>query len=794
MALRLHSVVRDLARARGFSALVVLTLALGIGATTAMFTVVDTVLLRRLPYPGIERFAEIQASQPGPIQSSGVPGTAMPALRKELGDIAAIEGFRMGSATITGGREPEIVGSPSITPNLLSLAGATPHLGRLFTDGDLSSISRNVIISHRLWTTNFGAAADIIGRAIDVDDEPHTVIGVMSPRVRYPEANAAIWRPLNLDTVGQSRQRVQLVTVRFPGVSADQFAARLRGIEATLKEARILLDAQTLQTVALLQERFARQDSRGLWLMFGAVTLVLLVACVNVSNLLLARASRQHGELALRSALGASRRRLLASALAEALFLATVGGVVGVGVALALLSVLLQILPPQLTYLTATAPQIDLRILLFALFVCLVTCFLAGLAPAIRASKTDPLDAIKQQAQAVIGTRDDWWQSVLMAGQLSLVLVLLAGAGVLLRSFVTLSNVDPGFDPDGLAMVNVEMTTRNYNTGGAALVFVEDLERRLEASGMEVTIAAGAPMFGVGVYGNIQPEADGGLDRDFTGQIMPRMEVGPDYFETVRIPIVAGRSFSLADGPDVLVINDKLASYYWGEASPIGRRFRLDAKEPWLTVVGVVGDVKQVSLTDPMSHGMEVYSPHRRNRGGGFYSILARSNRNPDVTIASVRQSIWSMDPRIPIDAMPMTTRIGESLYRQRFFVRLSSAFTVIAALLAIIGVYGTTAYWVARRRRELAIRIAVGASPRTIVAAVIARGIRLAAVGSAVGLALAFAGARLVQSLLFQTDARDPATLATVTALLFAAAIFACAIPALRAARVDPLTTLRAE
>jgi ABC-type antimicrobial peptide transport system permease subunit len=195
-----------------------------------------------------------------------------------------------------------------------------------------------------------------------------------------------------------------------------------------------------------------------------------------------------------------------------------------------------------------------------------------------------------------------------------------------------------------------------------------------------------------------------------------------------------------------------------------------------------------------MSHGMEVYFPHRRNRGGGFYSILARSNRDPDVTIASVRQSIWSMDPRIPIDAMPMTTRIGESLYRQRFFVRLSSAFTVIAALLAIIGVYGTTAYWVARRRRELAIRIAVGASPRTIVAAVIARGIRLAAVGGAVGLAIAWAGARLIQSLLFKTDARDPATLAMVTLLLFAAAIVACAIPALRAARVDPITTLRAE
>ena len=787
--------VRNLRRAPAFTGLVIGTLALGIGATTAMFSVVDASLIRRPPYPGIERFAEVRAAQPGPFRMTGIPGVAMPALRQGLTGVAAVEGYQMGAATITGGREPDLVGVPSITPNLLSFIGATAHLGRLFNESDTDPAVRSVIISHRLWSTNFGAASDILGRTVEVDDVPHTIVGVMSQRIRYPEANAAIWKPLNLDKASQSRQRVQTVTIRLPGVSEDEFKARLRSIQGSLREAKLLTDEQTLESDVLTQERFSRADSRGLWLMFGAVSMVLLVACVNVSNLFLARASRAHGEIALRTALGASRRQLIGASLAEAVMLALTGGIAGIGVAYLLLAVLLRILPPQLTYLAATISQIDLRVLLFAMTISLVTAVFSGLVPAFRSSKADPIDAIKQHSASVIGARNEWWQASLLAAQLSLVLVLLTGAGLLWRSFMTLTSVDPGFKSEGLTLVNANITSNRYSGTNAGGLLMQQLEARLESSGqMAVTIATGAPVFGFGVYGNIKPEADGGLARDFSGQILPRIEVAPDYFQTVGIPIEQGRTFTSADGEDAVVINNKMASYFWGDASPLGRRFRTDVKDPWRTVIGVVGDVRQMGLNDPLSHGMEIYFSNRDRIGAGG-AILVRSDRPSAEVIQAVKQTLWSMDPRIPItDAMSMDDRIGESLYRQRFFLRLSTAFTAIATLLAMVGVYGTAACWVARRKRELAIRIAVGATPGHILRSVILRSVRVAITGGVIGLAIALAGARVMSAMLFATDPRDPGTLAAVSILLIVFAALACAMPAVAAARVDPMTTLRAE
>ena len=796
MAKAFGAALRNLGRAPAFTGLVVVTLALGIGATTAMFTVVDAVLLRPLPYPGIERFAELYTSQPDRDRIPGVVGTALPRLRQELADVAAVEGYQMGSATITGGREPDLVGAPRITPQLLSLVGATPHLGRLFNADDLQAAVPSVIISHKLWSSTFGSASDIVGRQIQIDDIPHTVIGVMSRRVRYPEANADIWRPLDLAAAGKSRQRVMTITVRFPTVTAEQFTARLGAVVPALREAQVLPQNQTLHTGLLLQERFGRSDSRGFWMMFGAVTLVLLVACVNVSNLLLARASRQHAETALRSALGASRARLVGASLAEALLLSAISGVVGVVLAQVLLTLLLRILPPQLTYLTASASEIDARVVAFAVFLSLLTCLLSGLLPALRTSKADPMDAIKQHASTVAGRRDDWWQSILLSGQLSIVLVLLAGAGLLLRSFLALSNVNPGFDVRGLSTVDVLVNNQHYPDPVSTYGMLRDLEQRLEATGtMRVTIAGGAPVLQPAIFFNVKPEAEGGIDRDFTGMIMPRNEVGADYFATLGIAVLAGREFTSSDGDDVAIVNDKLAAHYWGEQSPIGRRFRIGAKETWRTVVGVVGDVKQMALNDPMAHGMEIYFPHAARQAGGFFSIIARSDRDPLAAIALIKQTLWSIDGRIPVmDAMPMTDRFGESLYRQRFFVRLSGAFTLIATALAMIGIYGTTTYWVVRRRRELAIRLAIGASPRTVMTAVVMRALRLAVIGGAVGVLIALSGARVIRSMLFTIEARDPVTLAIVGVLLLVVALISCSVPAVKAARVDPMTTLRAE
>lgn len=785
---------RSLRRTPAFTALVVLTLALGIGATTAMFSVVDAVLLRPLPYPNIERFAEIWTHLPSGSSFPGVAEAAMPRLRDALADIAEVEGYQMGSATITGGREPDIIGAPAISPRLLSLVGAIPLRGRLFTDDDIHGTPRRVIISYRLWMSLFGGADDIVGREVEIDDQPHLVVGVMSPRTRYPGANAGIWRPLDL-TTARTRRRVQAVSLLQVGISKDEFAARLQTASGLLVETGLLAEGQVLKPDLLLQERFGRSDHRAFWLMFGAVTLVLLVACANVSNLLLARASNQSGEFALRSALGAGRTRLMAASFAECAILAVAGGVVGVAVARVLLSLLLRILPPQLTYLSANASELDVRVLLFAAALSALTCVLSGLLPIFRVSRADPLEALKQQSQTAVG-RDDVWQGLLITAQLSLVLVLFAGAGLLMRSFLRLTNVDTGFDSSNLVLLDVELPTRRYQQPGAALQLLEDVERRLESTGdLQITIAGGAPLTSPAISLNIRPEAESGNDVDFNGLIMPWIEVAPDYFQTLGIPIVLGRTFGPDEPQDVVVVNDKLARRYWGDASPLGKRFRMHDNQPWRTVVGVVGDVRQMGLNDPTGHGMELYLPHPRNRGGGGYSLLVRSSRDADTVINMVKQTVWSLDARLPFsDAMTMSDRIGESLFRQRFFLRVSMAFTLVATVLTMVGVYGAFAYWMSRRRRDVAIRIAIGASPNAVVRSVIGKGLRLATAGAVAGLVIALAGARVMESLLFEIDSRDPLTLAAVTVLLGMVSVVACVVPALKASRVDPMTTLRAE
>lgn len=784
---------RNLRRAPAFTALVVVTLALGIGAATAMFSVVDAVLLRPLPYPNGDRFLQIWMKVGGDT-FPGLPETAIAQFRSALSDIAEVEGYQMGASTITGGKEPEIVGAPGISPRMLALVGATPYLGRLFNDDDAFASPPVVIVSHRAWTTMFGSDPAIIGRQIEIDDRPHTVIGVMSPRVRFPEANAAIWRPINLSPSNPTRRRVMPIVVRHRDVTRDQLDARLAAVSSALVDAGLLPAGQSMFADILLQERAGRRSSSAFWVMFGAVVIVLLVACVNVSNLLLARAAHHHGEFAVRSALGASRVRLVAMSLAESVTLVIGGAILGVLFARILLAVLLQILPAQLTYLSASGSQLDLRVLTFAVLTSMTTCLIAGSLPMWRASRIDPLDAIKQNAPAVAG-RDQWWHGVLITAQLSLVLVLLAGAGLLMRSFIKLSNVDTGFRPEGLSVVTVELPARRYDEGGLALQLVEQIEQRLEAMGdMQVTIASGAPLTQpVMSSGNI-PDAEGGRRIAFSTEIMPWIVVKPDYFQTVGIPILAGHTFLPADGDDAIVINDRLARTFWGDASPLGKRFRLGEKHPWRTVVGVAGDVRQGGLDDPYRHGMEFYVPMNRKDGAGHFAILIRSSRDADTVTATAKQLLWSLDPKLPVDAVPMTQELAESLYRQRFFLRLSTAFTLIATSLAVVGVYGAFAYWVERRRRELALRMAVGASPRMLVASIVGKCLRLTAVGIGIGAAMAISGAKAIESMLFDVDARDPLTLVSVIIVLFGAATMASLVPALRASRIDPMTTLRAE
>ena len=795
MALRLHPVVNNLRRAPGFTALVVLTLALGIGATTAMFSVVDAVLIRPLPFPHADRINEIWTRQPTGSNSPGVVHSGVHYLREHLAGVADVEGYQMRGGTITGGSEPDVVGAPLISPRLLALVGAVPHLGRLFTNDDLTSGTRVAIISHRYWVTQFGSDPGIVGRRIEIDDQAHTIVGVMSPRVRYPEANAAVWRPLDLMTPTTNRgARVMIVTVRHPGVAADQLDARLAVAADALMDIKMLPQGARLEAGELLQARFGRSDAKGFWLMFGAVNLVLLVACVNVSNLVLARARSRQSEFAVRCALGAGQGRLVRIALGECLVLAAASGVLGIAAAQMLLTLLLEILPPPLTYLAANTSELNGRVLAYVAAVSFASCVLSGLLPAIHAARVDPAVALRRDAPHVPG-HDDLWHGCLIVTQLALVLVLLAGAGVLTRSFIKLISVDPGFNPDGLLVLDLGLPISRYPTPDATQHLLAEVEQRLEnMDGAHVSWADGAPLTSPSISFNVTPEAEGAAPPDFMGMVLPFVEVAPDYFATLGIPILAGRTFAKDDPYDVAVVNDRLAARYWGSASPLGKRFRKDDSEPWKTVVGVVGDTRQMGLHDPTGHGMELYFPQHSKRVAGQYSLIIRTSGDARIAAAAAKQVVWSIDPRIPIDGGAMNDRIGESLYRQRFYLRLSATFAIIAVLLAMVGVYAAFAYWVAQRRRELAIRMAVGASARDVVVSVVARTVRLAAAGAVAGLVIAIAGGNAIRSILFATDARDPMTLSLATALLVAAALAASLGPAVRAGRVDPMSTLRAE
>jgi putative ABC transport system permease protein len=473
-----------------------------------------------------------------------------------------------------------------------------------------------------------------------------------------------------------------------------------------------------------------------------------------------------------------------------------VGCLLGLGLAQALLSLMVGTAPPQLRFLTNVSPELDWRALAFAAATASATCLVVGLLPAWRTSRVDAIDALKQRALGVIGSRDDWWQGALVASQLAFVLVLLAGSGLLLRSFTRLVQVDPGFEVERTAVVTLQLRAPRYGQPGQAVAFMRELERKVEATpGVVATISGGVPPTGGGFYFDVAPEAEGFAKVGAGDLEVPYQDVAPDYFETMGIVLGQGRTFERGDPNDVVIVNDVMARRLWSDASPIGRRFRVDADQPWWTVIGVAGDVKAMGPSDPMGEGMEFYRPLADTARGGFFAMVVRGPGDAERMLPALKQRVWELDPKQPIvDAETMATRIDEAVVRPQFFMRLALAFAVTATLLGAVGVYGVAAYWVSRRNRELAIRVALGASRAQVVNMVMTRSVRLAAAGCVAGLGLAFWGARAIESMLFQVDANDPVTLVTVTVMLGLLALIASTLPAVKASRVDPMSVLRAE
>jgi putative ABC transport system permease protein len=786
---------RNLRRAPAFTGLVVVTLALGIGATTAMFSVVDALLINPLPFSNADRMSEAGAVS-GPSGAIIIPrGNAaiLEVLRRETSLFTSVEASQFATVDVTGGGDPDIVAAPLVTPGLLTMLGVRPEHGRLFTDEDAQS-GGVVIVSHSLWSARYGSDPALVGREITLDDQPHRVIGVMPPNFRFPERNVRMWRPLKIAPT-QKPGRLQVIVVRRPELTAAQINERLKALTPALRASGAIAATESLATGVLTQQRFGQQSSQALYILFGAVWLVMLVACVNVMNLLLTRASSRAGEFALKAALGGTRAGLVRAVLIESALLAGAGCLAGIALARVLLRLILNAAPPNLTFLSAATSSLDLRAVSFAVVIAVATCLVFGLLPAWRAARVDAIEILKQRATAV-SAADDWWQGGLVVAQLSLVLVLLSGAGLLLRSFDRLVSVDPGFVVDELGVLEIQLPAHRYGAPGAALSFMQEVERRVETRpGVRASVSGGAPPTGGGFSFDIKPEAEGGLPVDFSNITLPFSSVSPDYFETMGVPLIAGRTFVPEDGRDAVILNDIMARRFWDDASPIGRRFRIDDGRPWQTVVGVVADVKQMGPSDPMGEGMEFYQLLPRDTRTAFYGLVIRTTGDRAAALAAAKQFVWELDPKLPVlETATMEERIGEAIARPRFYLALSSAFALSGAALAAIGVYGVSAYWVSRRRRELAIRIAVGASAERVMGLVIGRSLKLTALGVTAGLAMALAGTRLIESMLFQVDGRDPITLVSVTVLLGALVLLGCIGPAWRASRVDPMTTLRAE
>ena len=744
MVKALGAAIRNLRRAPAFTGLVVLTLALGIGATTAMFSVVDAVLINPLPFPNADRVLEIWTYfEAGAARSPGATSAVVSTVRQEGGLFESVSGYQFGSGTLTGTGDPEMLAFAGLSPSIFSIFPAAPLAGRLFTLQDAASSDRVILLSEKLWTRRFGRDPAVLDRTLTIDDQPYRVIGILPSRFNFPESSVDAWRPIDIDDAS-ARMRVQLVVMRRADVAKAAIDDRLKTLTASLRESGALPNGQDLVTDEPIQVRYGRSGANALYLLLGAVAMLLLVACVNVSNLMLVRASSRQGELALMAAIGAGRGRLLRDAAVESVVLALAGGALGLWLASGLLDVILALTPDQMRMLSRATGDLDRRAVLFAMAVTMGTCLLFGMLPAWRESRIDPLEALKHQSRSMAGRRNDWWQAGLVSTQIALVAVLLASAGLLLRSFVKLNQVDLGFNPDRLVVLELQLTHPRYQAPGAALSLMREVERRVETE-LGVPAAIGSTPVRLGGFSlDVHPEAEG-LQSPGGERQLPTSRVSPDFFDVYQIPIVEGRAFAEADGDTAIILNDVIARRYFGTVSPIGKRFRLDTKQPWLTVVGVARDVKTMGPSDPIGDGMEVYQGYSLTpRAYNFLSLSVAAGARGDEALARIKRIVWNVDSQVPIlSAVTMREQVGDAIARPRFVMSLSAAFTVCAVVIAAVGVYGVSAYWVARRRRELAIRLALGASPNRLVASVIGRSLRLAAIGTIAGLAIALAGTR---------------------------------------------------
>jgi putative ABC transport system permease protein len=790
--------IRSLLKNPGFTAVVVVMLTLGIGANTAIFSLVHAVLLRSLPFPDSDRLVVVKSQ-------NGKTGETLPSVspadffdwKRQSQSFATMAAHSGWSITLLEGGESELIPADRVTEEFFSTLGVQPLLGRTFMPDEFKTGSNVVILSHRLWQKRFGGDPNIVTKTLAASEGRVTVVGVMPPEFKLP-AYAEAWTPVAQDS-GEMQLRssryFETVTRLKPNVTTAQAEAEMRAIAARLAGQYPEADSNWNVRLATLRETLVGDSRPALLILLGAVGLVLLIACGNVANLMLARATARHRELAVRAALGASRWQILRQLISESLLLSVSATALGVLLALWGVNGIVWLVPKDLRFPRIEEAHVNLAVLLFASAVGLLVTLVLGLISGLKASQPDLQESLKESGRSVsAGIRLRRLRGALVVAEISLTLVLLVGAGLLIKSFVKLQRVELGFNQDRLLVVPAGAPMPKYAKPELRAAFFESLVSQVQTvAGVQSVATSSTPplmytmFFPFGVEGKTNPNE------------VPQAwfsTVSPNYFEVMHIAPLAGRSFTDHDRfgtAKVAVISNTLRRRFFPGEDPIGKRLVVSFLSTPLTVeiIGVVSDIKQQSLKAPAN--AQIYLSYLQVPWFST-SLLIRTQGDPSALAAPVGRALRSIDPAQSGVARTMDQLLSDSVAQPRFYGLLLSSFAVLALVLAIIGIYGVISYSVAQRTHELGIRLALGARVQHVLILVMRQALTLVGLGTIIGLGAAFGLTRLMRNFLFEVDAGDPMTFGLVALLLVVVALLACYVPARRATKVDPLVALRYE
>ncbi|HVF89112.1 MAG TPA: ABC transporter permease [Blastocatellia bacterium] len=795
--------LRVLGRNPAFSLVAVLALALGIGANTAIFSVVNSVLLRPLPFPDPNSLVILRAVnvKAGDGSTLGASPADFFDWRAQSGAFEALGAETGGGVTLTGTDAPELIPGARFSEGLLEMLGARPFMGRPFSREEFKSSGEAVVLlSYRAWRGRFGGDPEIVGKSFNLSGRATTVIGVMPADFKHPNY-AEVWTPMPEDS-GEMRIRssryVSVIGRLAEGVPIEQAQTEMETIAARLSEQHPESNADWSVRLVPLKEQIVGKIRPALLILLGAVGFVLLVACANVANMLLARSAARQKEIALRSALGASRSRVVRQLLTESLLLSSVGAALGLLAAYWGVDAIIALIPESMNFPRLDEIRIDTHVLGFTVAISFLTGVGFGLIPALQASKQDLQGSLKESGTRSSGDRGlQRARAMLIVSEIALTLLLLTGAGLLVKSFARLQNTDPGFRQENLLTMSIGASMKKYgNDGDRASYYTRIMERVAALPEVEsAALSSGAPMTGFNLLFSFTIEGRPANPDDVPQGIYA--SISPNYFRTLGIPLLSGREFDERDAagsPPAAIINETMARQFFSGEDPLGKRIRINylGRPTSLEIVGVVRDTRQEALAQKT--GIEIYSCYRQ---APWFStaLIVRAKAAPASATLSVRRAIQSIDSDQAITSVKtMDELISESVAQPRLYTWLLSVFAAIALTLAAVGIYGVMSYTVAQRTHEIGIRMALGAQVGDILKMIVSQSLSLVFAGVGLGLIGAVALTRIMSALLYDVSATDPATFAAIALLLSAVALLASLIPARRATKVDPLTALRYE